>query len=222
MVKQDEQRDLLGEIAEFRESTYANFDLNRLVSFTVHWLQQRDTPTTFENIVVAAFRMFPTKFALEGYPTHPDAARVNRALLQLRPKYRNWARGSVRKGFVLTESGLTEVRRVADALAGLSVAEQPAQKRQTAPRTMDLSQDLASVGTSSLFAKWQNQGLDKATVLEFLDMLNAYAYTPPRALRERLAFLENASLQVGRQDIFEFLREARKTFSQQLRDDRGE
>ena len=215
MIRSDSPR-LLDQITAYPEPVYASLDLNRLASFTVHWLQQQRIPTSFENIVVAAFRMFPAKFALEGYLEYPDAARINRALLQLRPKYRNWARGNVQKGFVLTESGLAEVRHVQDILSSGS-AEPVRKRKRLRPRTMDLTRDLSSIVDSCLFSKWKDQKLSEGNVLELLDMLQAFAYTPRKALKERIEGLENAAIQVGRDDIVTFLKDVRKNFARQFR-----
>jgi hypothetical protein len=212
----------LSQITPFGSLAYQSFDLNRLVSFTIHWLQEQRIVTTFENIVVAAYRMFPEKFALEGYPEYPDAARANRALLQLGPKYRNWARGSVRKGFVLTASGLIEVDRVKGALLSAKPPEQLKLKQRTAPRTLNLSEELLSIERSALYAKWSKGALSEGTTLDLLEMLSAYAYTPSRALRDRLAVLENTAKQLGRKDLLEFLESVYKKFSSGLRDERGD
>lgn len=208
----------LDAVRAYPEPFYSSIDLNRLASFTIHWLLEHRIPMTFENIVVAAFRMFPTKFALEGYPEYPDAARINRALLQLRPKYRNWARGNVQKGYVLTESGLNEVRRVAEILNSKEAPLTETKRRQTRPRTMDLTRDLGALVESALFSKWKDRQLDAGSLLELLDMLQAFAYTPTRALRERIATLENAARQVSRDDIIDFLRDVRKRFDEHLRE----
>jgi hypothetical protein len=211
----------LEQLPQYPESAYTAIDLNRLASFTVHCLQQQRIPTTFENIVVAAFRMFPAKFALEGYLEYPDAARVNRALLQLRPKYRNWARGNVQKGFVLTESGLAEVNRVNQLLSSPTPSGTVEKRRRLKPRTMDLSRDLGSIMDSSLFAKWRDNRLNEGTVLELIDMLQAFVYTPPHALKQRVDGLENAALQVGREDLANFLKDVRRTFDPQFRPTKG-
>lgn len=204
----------LQELLPFAQSLYEGVDLTGLAAFTLRWLQDRHIPTTFENIVVAAFKMFPTKFSLEGFPEYPDAARIGRTLLQLGPKYRNWARGSVQKGFVLTESGLLKVRKVQEALAtGVRESEPQSPKRPVAPRTMDMGKELRPLEESSLFQRWQTGQLGEGTALELLNMLGAYAYTPPRALRDRVAVLENAAAQIGRDDLVEFLRTVRRTFA---------
>src|SRR3989454_11226835 len=89
---------------------YGNIDLNRLTVFTIYLLNKRDIPTTLENIGVANFRMFPRRFAMVGFPDYPDVTRVNRALLQLRPKYRNWAMGNAKLGWHLTVAGEEEAK----------------------------------------------------------------------------------------------------------------
>jgi hypothetical protein len=219
MTTRNSKSGLLDGLPVFAELSYASFDLNRLAVFTIHWLEQHRITTSFENIVVATFRMFPAKFALDGYSQYPDAARVNRALLQLRPKYRNWARGSVQKGFVLTQSGLAEVARVSEALQGLREAEQISPRRKSLkPRTMDLSPDLQQLQRSALFAKWRDGNISSGTLLEFLDMLNAYVYTPPRALKERVDSLYNKAEQVNDKTSMDFLLAVRKSFSHKLRD----
>jgi hypothetical protein len=219
MGQENRPRPLDG-ISAFPESFYSSLDLNRLVCYTIQWLLEHKTQMTFENIVVAAFRMFPVKFALEGYAEYPDAARINRALLQLRPKYRNWARGNVQKGFVLTESGFAEVQRVKGILSAEDAPAGETKRRRARPRTMDLTRDLASIVDSTLFSKWKQDRLADGTATELFDMLQAFAYTPSKALRERLAMLESAALQVGREDVVTFFKDARKRFDQQFRETR--
>lgn len=204
----------------YREESYEELDLNRLAAYTIRRLQDEQIPTTFENIVVAAYKMFPRKFSLVGFPDYPDAARVNRALLQLRPKYRNWARGNVRKGFVLTESGLREVKQVGESLSlgpkhpGGSVRRAG---RRTPPRTRDLTEDIEFIQHSSLFAKWQQGLLDSATDLEFFNLIRAYAYSPSKAIRQRLETLRNTAIQLNRRDILEFLDAVGTRFEDVLR-----
>jgi hypothetical protein len=207
----------LDEIESYPAEVYMDVDLTGLTAFTLSWLQDRNIPTTFESVVVAAFKMFPNKFSLEGYSQYPDAARIGRTLLQLGPKYRNWVRGSVQKGFVLTESGRLKVEKVHRALErkGQTV---PIPKRSTVSRTMDMAKELAPLEHSPLFDKWKLAQLEQGTSLELLNMLGAYAYTPPKALADRLAVLENAATHARRDDLADFLKAIKKTFAMQLRD----
>jgi len=197
----------------YAESTYAHIDLTGLAAFAIKRLQELQIPTTFENLVVALFRLFPGKFSLAGFDNYPDAARVGRSLLQLGPKYRNWARGSVQKGFVLTESGVNKAAHVSKMLvSGAAPSEAQAKQRPTLPRTMDLTKEMKSIERSSLFQKWKAGHIGEAEAIEFFDLLGAYAYTPAPALKGRVRLLENVAKELGREDILEFLRSAQQQF----------
>ena len=93
------------DLKPFDERTYEGISLNQLATYTIDLLTKKGFPITFETLTVALFKMFPKKFCLYGFEEYPDAARVNRSLLQLRPKYRNWALGDTKKGYVLTSQG---------------------------------------------------------------------------------------------------------------------
>ncbi|MCX6564223.1 MAG: hypothetical protein NTU60_11575 [Candidatus Aminicenantes bacterium] len=200
-----------------QEAVYRNIDLNSLATFAINWLQQRNIPTTFENIVVFLYKMFPSKFALEGYSDFPDSARVGRSLLQLGPKYRNWARGSVQQGFLLTDAGLSKADRVSQIISsGKPQIQEDIKKSQAIKRTMDPSKELASLEQSSLFTKWKEGTLDEENTMDFLIMLGAYAYTPLRAIRDRAKLLQETALQAGRSDICSFLKNVIKVLEHRM------
>ena len=208
---------ILSDLIAYDSSLYENIDLTGLAAFALHTLHQRNIPTTFENVVVTLYRLFPKKFSLEGYPEYPDATRANRTLMQLTPKYRNWARGTVQKGYVLTEKGSSKVGIVRRALEG----QQPITTKlpqPNVPRTMDLSKELGLLEQSSLFQRWREGKLAEGTTLEFLDLTGAFAYTPARVLRERMGSLENAARQIGRADLIEFLQSVKRQFVSKFKD----
>jgi hypothetical protein len=201
----------------FPEASYQSIDLAGLAAFTIKRLQELQVPITFENLVVAMFKMFSTKYSLEGFPEYPDAARVGRTLLQLGPKYRNWARGSVQTGFVLTEAGLAKAAKVGSLLVAGVPATAPSPTKRQVPRTMDLGKEMRGLEESALFRKWKAGKLMEGEPLELFDLLGGYAYMPTRALRERAQYLENAAAQTGREDLLEFLQSVRRVFAAQFR-----
>ncbi len=201
--------------APFPEATYQAVDLAGLAAFAINRLQELQVPITFENLVVALFRLFPEKFSLEGFEKYPDAARVGRTLLQLGPKYRNWARGSVQKGFMLTEGGIAKAAKVGSTLvSGGPESSVQAARRQATPRTRDLKKELRALEESALFQKWKADKLAEGEPRELFDLLGAFAYTPAHALRDRVQLLENAVKEVGRDELLDFLRSVRRTFSE--------
>lgn len=198
---------------------YGSIDLNRLTVFTIFLLNKLDVPTTFENIGVANFRLFPRRFAMVGFAEYPDVVRVNRALLQLRPKYRNWAMGNAKLGWQLTRAGEAEARALSDRLGDNSsligddvpdqMAAEPSGKNK---RTVHAEDAAARVRISPLFKK-SLIGWKDVEPLEVYDVLDAYTHTRPEALRHRLKRLRSAAASAGDKEIVEFLDQLQQRFS---------
>lgn len=207
------------ELRPYPSDLYGSMDLNRLTVFTIDLLNRLNVPTTFENIAVATFRMFPRRFAMVGYPNYPDVTRVNRALLQLRPKYRNWATGKTRLGWQLTGAGEEEARvlrtRLGDAnsvSAMLQPEDLEAEPAAKTKRTVHPEETTTRIRASSLFLKYRDNwsGVEP---LEVFDVLEAYTHTPPQALKQRLLRMRATALSVGDKEVTKFLDELGNRFS---------
>ena len=85
------------------EAKHRNIDLDHLVMFAVGQLEIVGTDLSFENAVVAAFKLFPRKFALLGFPSYPDAKRIHDCLFRCTYKTKQWLGGKTRQGFIVTE-----------------------------------------------------------------------------------------------------------------------
>lgn len=199
-----------------KDDLYSSIDLNSLATYAINWLLEHSIPTTFENIVVFLFKRFPIKFALEGYAIFPDSARVGRSLLQLGPKYRNWARGSVQRGFQLTEAGLTKATKVSQVItSGLPQAIEGL-KKQLTKRTMDQRKDILVLEKSHLFARWKEGKLEASSTMDLQILLGAYAYTPFRAISDRAKILQETAVQAGRSDVSDFLKNVMKILKNRM------
>ena len=174
------------------EQRYSDLDLNRLSVYAIAWLRDASLPCSFENVVVVLFRCFPTRFSLRGYEL-PDSNRVNRALLQLGPKWRNWARGSPRTGYALTPLGEETLREVRARLA----VDAPQLPRKHGPRstaaTWDPASDLAELRATNAFARFLSKGPTSLNAEDLWDTLKAFPYTPERAIRSRLIVLARSA-----------------------------
>lgn len=200
----------LGEIKPFNPESYENMDLNRLTVYGIWFLQEKNIAITFETLVVALFRMFPQKFCLVGFKDYPDAARVNRALLQLRPKYRNWAVGNIQSGFILTETGKTILEQTKRFLRNPRL--QTPKKPSVIPRTRNPQEELQEVQNSHLYQKYQQgdeEGIDKYAIWE---LLHAYPYTPKKALNKRIRLLEEIAKEY-KPEILNFFKWIRQKYS---------
>jgi len=195
----------------FEPSRYEGLDLNRLVVFTLGWLRNQGLPPTFENVSVAAFRLFPLKFALRGYD-HPDSNRVNRALLQLGPKYRNWAVGSTGTGFSLTPLGEAILREAGQRVAG--GAREPLAKPESAGYTWDPAGEISDLKKTEAYERFRDAGTARLSIDDVWHALGAFRYTPKEAIRERFVSLKSIAAAAGDTDALAFLDALRKQFEQ--------
>ena len=113
----------LDKLKAFSFDSYSQIGLNHLLAYTVYILQKDKQPVTFENIVVAAHKMFPSKFSLVSYPLYPDAARVQLVILHLGPKYVGWLTGKKKTAYHLNTRGIQAVNEVAGLLKGATDEE---------------------------------------------------------------------------------------------------
>ena len=75
----------------------------KLVVYTIKYLKEKNIPTSWNNICIASFKLFPEKFYFsEEFKMYPHIEMLNRTLLHLRPKERNYATGGSRVKYVLT------------------------------------------------------------------------------------------------------------------------
>jgi hypothetical protein len=87
----------------FDPDSYNSIDLDRLIIYTTVELEKLSIELSLENIIVGAFKLFPKKFSLVGYPEFPDATRVEKALWRCRRKKRQWIGGKTQHGYIIND-----------------------------------------------------------------------------------------------------------------------
>jgi len=102
--KQKNDEEIIRELPEFK-GDYLPVDKDRLALFIVDFLQSRNIEPTFDKIVVAAFKLFPKKFSLIGFPEYPDALTVHYCAYIHSVKRKGWLSGNVQTGYKITEKG---------------------------------------------------------------------------------------------------------------------
>jgi hypothetical protein len=147
-------------------------------------------PLTFEFITAVSFKLFPEKFALQGFE-YPDSNRVNRGLLQLGPKYRNWARGKHSTGWAFTREGeaaLAETAAAVDQGAGLRSRRAKADVR-AGSYTLDLEAEVSAIHDTAAYKLFNERGPSGLRIDDVWEVVGAFAYTPADAIRKRLRVL---------------------------------
>jgi hypothetical protein len=202
----------LNQFAAFEGDRYAGIDHDRLVAYVVKLLDERRIRTTFEHITVAAYRLFPNVFALEGFPEYPDAARVNRTLLHGGPKYRDYLTGRATTGYSLSIRGETAAKETAEMVSG-SAGPRRHRGRAKAPRAF-YERIEREVRTSDAFKSWHA----KATVEieDFYLFLHLLPGSTKAAVRENLKAIRSQLEDSKAEDIASFLGFIEQHFKEEI------
>jgi len=92
----------------------------KLIAYTISYLVKNKVQTSFNNICVSAYKLFPEKFKLsEEFPEYPHLEMLNRTLLHILPKQLDYATGSARIDYRLTQLGEIIAKQVENDLLGI-------------------------------------------------------------------------------------------------------
>lgn len=217
-----EKADLL-KLSPFATEAYEHYPLISLTAYCVFWLQQWNITTSLENLAVASHRMFPSKFAMVGWPEFPDITRTNRSVLQMRPKYRNLATSSPTKGVFLNQNGLTEAESLTEKLGppligGKSVPQAPAIKAERGNRARSVHPEdlLGVVRNSQLFKLYSESRFGEAEAIHLVGLLGVYDHTPSVEKKRKLREFQDAAKEMNDEDMVTFLSLVAERFKKYL------
>ncbi|MGD1059933.1 MAG: hypothetical protein ABR879_00535 [Methanomassiliicoccales archaeon] len=203
---------------EYEEEKYSSLGLNPLMAYTVSLLAENGLPTSFEYVVVAAYRMFPMKFGLTGFTEMPDAARINRALLHLTPKYQNWLSGNGSKGYVLNEMGKDAAVKASERLSSGS----DIMKTTMSQPKSQYDRERRRILSSPAFQRYKGEKEGPIQKWEVYDVLGAFSYTSTSQLRKRIANLITLANDAEDREVVVFLKRIMQDFPQVFETKYGE
>lgn len=193
-------------LPRFPVEKYHSLSNDSLLCYALERLASQSVPPTFENIAVAAFKLFPETFSLVGYPNYPDATRVNRTLLHARPKYRDLVVGNAKSGYALTQKGQSVAQQVSIDLESLGGAARVKDATEAASkRTFTGHAIVRQIEQSDIYQHWRDGQLDSVGDYEVWDFLEAVPYTDKSVLRDILKKYREGATLSDRQDLLEFL-----------------
>jgi hypothetical protein len=214
--------DLL-KISPFPTEAYQTYPLTSLTAYCVYWLQHWNITTSLENLAVASHRMFPVKFAMVGWPEFPDLTRMNRSVLQMRPKYRNLATSSPIKGVFLNKNGLTEAESLTTKfgppfISGKAAPQAPAIRAERGGRARSVHpEDLLSVvRQSQLFRLYHESRFPEAEAIHLVGLLSVYDHTPSAEKRRELEEFQDAAKEMNDEEVTTFLSLVAERFKKYL------
>lgn len=202
-------------------NSYKGVPLVNLVAYSLYWIQQWQLKATFEAATVLSWRLFPTAFSLVGFSQLPDAARVNRSLLQGQPKYRNVLTGTPTRGYHLNQRGeaiallLAQRFGVPEDAHGESlgvVAYGDVVPIETKRRTIDPKSEVERARASRLFQKWKTAAVSEKDVIHVHSLLGIFDHTPAKERQRAFKELMDSAVQVEDEAFVNFLESIREMF----------
>jgi hypothetical protein len=158
--------DVIREFVEYK-GDYSTLDKDRLVLFSVNYLETNKIEPTFDKIVASAFKLFPRKFSLIGFPEYPDGRTIYYCAYNHCTLDKKWLLGNVQSAFKVTEKGKYFFEETQKMLEGkiLTVrAHQSVPKRKESTFISLLKKTVAY----RKFVEEERQELDKSEVMEAL------------------------------------------------------
>jgi hypothetical protein len=189
------------------ESHYDHIDSDRLILYVVNYLEENGMEPTFEKIVIAAYKLFPKRFSLLGFPEHPDAKTVYYPVMHCSYKKKGWLLGNMQSAFHLTSKGKEILKGVLAALSG----EVQTLKTLSALPSRKEKFFLDLLESSSAFQKYNVGKADDISEMEIRIMLRTRTDTPREILKQNLKkFFEYAKI-ADRRELIKFLEYVRKS-----------
>jgi hypothetical protein len=189
---------------------YLNVDLDHLIMFTIGKLNEMNVDLSFENTVVAAYKLFPEKFSLNGYEKYPDSNRIRNSLNRCTMN-RKWLGGKALHGFVITEKSRTIIQEAEKRIFGSTI-----KKKKATSQTRRKELIISEIEKSSTFHKYQNNGINKINEADFCFLLQGTLDTSRTILYNNLKILKLYSKELNRMEIYNFLYEMENKFSEFL------
>lgn len=213
------------DLVAFREKDYEVIALTSLTAYSTYWLVQWGLQTSLENLAVLNFKLFPSKFAMVGWPQFPDFNRTNRSVLQMRPKYRNLATSITKKGVFLNEHGVEEAQALVSRIGSPQLQDGstpslqfpiPSVRGSNRPRTVHPEDQIAKIKGSGLFKLHQDGRWAEAEAIDLVNFLDVYDHTPSKEKLRRLREFQQAAEQLRDEQVRKFLEQVASTFNSYL------
>ncbi len=205
-------KEKLKELKPFTESKYKNIDLDHLMMHAIKELERIKADLSYENAVVAAFRIFPIKFSLPGFPEYPDSNRVDQCLWRCSGKTRQWMDGKARQGFNITPRSRVIFKESADLLEG-----RKSTKTRAISQTRRKETILAETLDSSAYKKFLEGNGNLITEGELCFLLQGTLDSEKDTLKKNLDLLKMFADELERKEITTFLEWIESYFKEFLR-----
>lgn len=194
------------------DKNYENLDLDRLVIYTFHFLEENKIPLYFDYISVALFKLFPQKFSMANFKQYPDTNRISKSLRRITDqKRKGWATGNIENGFYITELGRETAMRVKNLIFSSPWFKKEKLLVSRRSRGRSPEDDVNEIKRSGVFQKWQQKNY-KITNYEIISFLRAMPHTPKNLLKQYLDGFNQSVVTIKDKEVRSFLKWLEKKF----------
>jgi hypothetical protein len=179
---------------------YMPLDKDRLVLFVAGYLESKRIEPTFDKIVVAAFKLFPKKFSLIGFPEYPDGRTLYYCVYNHCTLDKKWLFGNVQSAFKLTERGRYFLDETQKMLEGKIV---PTRTHQTSPRRKETT-FIYILKKTKAYEKYLQNEKELISKSEFLEALRVSSDSKALIQANLTKYLEYAH-RINESSVVKFL-----------------
>jgi hypothetical protein len=179
---------------------YENVDLDHLVIYAVSQLEEIGADLSFENSVVAAYKLFPKKFSLLGFPEYPATKRVHDCLFRCTFRTKKWLGGKTAQGFIINDRSRKFIKE-AEGLISM-----PSSKKIKAPsKTRRKELIIAELIASPAYKKYIKEEEDAVSNADLCYLLQGTLDSSGELLKKNLESLTRFAEELERHDVSKFL-----------------
>ena len=109
-------------IRPLSEDIIKDVSKDSLCLLAMNVIEKNGEQPSIENIIVAAYRMFPSKFSLPRYPQFPDSNAVHMCYFHMKHskgQSRHWVKGTPKLGLTITDQGMTQIQKYVHLISPL-------------------------------------------------------------------------------------------------------
>ncbi len=187
-------------LREFDPTSYDPIDLDRLIIYTAVELERVGIELSLENIIVGAFKLFPKKFSLLGFPEFPDATRVEKSLWRCKGNKRQWIGGKTLHGYLITDKTRIIARQTEEQITNPTL-----RKQKVASRMRRKDSIMRDVTESPAYKKYINGRSESITEAEFCYLLQGTLDSTRETLSGNQISLKEIAKELKREDVLQFL-----------------
>ena len=189
-------------LKSIKANKYESLGTDRLILYAVSELSKNKVEATFDNVVVAAFKLFPKRFSLIGFPDHPDGKRVHDSLFHCTYKTKKWLSGNAKSGYALTRKGeyfLDGTKKVLRGEVKLTT------KRELKPKRKEVT-FINLLKESSTYKKFTSKKETDISEDEIWSILRCDKSGPEECLIKNLNLYLNYAEKLENEEVIKFLK----------------